>query len=109
MLENNTNNGNTYGNQNWAWHVKSILENIGMSELWVNQNITKVQLQLCKQRIMDIYTQTWHGEVTTSPGLSSYCPFKHYRTLDSYLDQVNEAKYRIALSKFHLSSHNLEI
>ena len=105
MLKNDANNGNTYGNQNWAWHVKSILENIGMSELWVNQNITKIQLQLCKQRIMYIYTQTWHSEVINSPRLSSYGLFKHHFTLESYLDKVNETKYRISFSRFRLSSH----
>ncbi len=80
-----------------------------MSELWINQNITESQFIQCKQRILDNYSQTWHGEINSSTRLSTYCLFKHSLSLESYLDKINEPKYKIALSRFRLSSHNLEI
>ena len=38
-----------------------------------------------------------------------YAEFKHVIKYESYLDTIKNTKYRIMLSKFRLSSHDLEI
>lgn len=62
-----------------------------------------------KHRILDQYYQSWYSEVNNAQRLASYSRVKHSFELDSYLNTLSERKYKIALSKFRLSSHNLEI
>lgn len=47
--------------------------------------------------------------INTSTKLQSYCIFKSDTEHESYLDFVRPNKYKYALSKFRLSSHNLAI
>ena len=41
--------------------------------------------------------------------MSSYCTYKHEFEYENYLDHISDNKLRISLTKFRLSSHNLEI
>ena len=54
-LESNIN----YNGLNWAETIKQILHEIGMAELWLSQNITNILIHHTKERIIDIYHQTW--------------------------------------------------
>jgi len=51
-------NINYYG-LNWAEKIKQILDEIGMADLWLTQNTTSISIHHIKQRIIDIYHQTW--------------------------------------------------
>ena len=62
-----------------------------------------------KQSILDQYYQSWYSDINNSQRLASYSRIKHSFESESYLDNISERKYKIALSKFRLSSHNLEI
>ena len=47
--------------------------------------------------------------INTSTKLQSYCIFKENTDHEPYLNLVRPNKFKYALSKFRLSSHNLEI
>ena len=63
-----------------------------------------------KQRILDIYRKSWYASVNNSNRLLMYPRYKHdFFVVENYLDFISEKKYRIALSQFRLSSHELEM
>ena len=95
---------------NWASQIKNILESLGRTDLWVNQeHNNNLSLDVIKERILDQYKQSWYSAINNSQRLLSYCRFKHNFNLEGYLDVIQENKFKIALSRFRLSSHSLEI
>ena len=54
MLKRDANEDHTYGGINWAMQIKNILNEIGMSHLWYNQNVNMISFQSIQQRILDI-------------------------------------------------------
>ena len=55
------------------------------------------------------YKQTWYSNINNSTRLQSYSLIKHELNLETYLKVLSNKKYRIALCKFRLSAHNLNI
>ena len=49
----------------WSSNVKLLLEELGFSNLWNEQSITKVQVELVIQRINDQFLQTFYSSVET--------------------------------------------
>ena len=47
---------------NWAYQVKHILDNIGLPDIWIQQDTVEINFLVIKQRIIDIYKQTWYQE-----------------------------------------------
>ena len=109
MLKHDTNNNIQYDNNNWAYQIKTILDNLGLGNLWIQQEHLNIYLPLIKQRIFDQYYQSWYSTINNSQRLSSYCRYKHTFQIEKYLDSITERKYKIALCRFRLSSHKLEI
>ena len=104
-----TNDNCPYNNQNWASQIKSMLKNLGLADLWVNQQFYNISLLEIKQRILDQYYQSWYSNISNSQILASYSRSKHSFSLEPYLNNITNRKFKIALSKFRLSSHRLEI
>jgi hypothetical protein len=102
-------NGIDYRGKNWASQVKTILDTHGLNYIWNNQFLIDIPFQVIKQRIFDVYLQRWYTDINNSTRLQSYCIFKHNFEIEQYLDCISENKYKIALSKFRTSSHNLLI
>ena len=109
LLLTDANNNITYNGMNWANQIKTILNNIGMSNLWNNQSAVDINYASIKQRILDVYKQTWYAKINNSSRVSSYCLFKHDFIAEKYLSCINENKYRVTYSKLRLSSHDLAI
>ena len=115
MLRNDADENDTYNKSNWAHHVKSILETLGLANLWLDQDMLMGQdnydslLCILKQRILDQYYQTWYNEINNSRRLCTYSRYKHTFNLEQYLDSIHDKKFKIALSRFRLSSHRLEV
>ena len=86
-----------------------MLETLGLGNLWQNQEIADIYLPTIKQRILDQYYQSWYSNINNSQRLSAYNRFEHSINLESYLDIIYERKYKIAFTRFRLSSHQLEI
>jgi hypothetical protein len=109
MLKIDTEHNLTYNNMNWASQVKHILDQIGLGYIWINQDDHDINFEQIKQRIKDIYYQSWYANINNSRRLASYSIFKHEFKFENYLDNIKTNKFRIALSKFRLSSHDLAI
>ena len=112
MVLNDTNNGNTYNGTNWAFQVKTLLDNLGFSYVWnIQENLENISYAEIKQRILDNVTcnQDLLMSIYTSTKLQLYCIFKENTDHEPYLNFVRPNKFKYALSKLRLSSHNLEI
>ena len=109
MLRNDINNNNTYSNNNWAYHIHTLLNNLGMTNLWLNQDTLPIDIMPIKQRIIDNCTQSWCAQINNLPKLCSYSLFKHDFNQETYLSCISENKFRIALCKLRTSSHDLQI
>lgn len=111
MLLNDTNNYITYNGNNWAFQVRSLLDTLRFSYISNNQDILgNIPYIEIKQRILDSVNQDLLKSINTSTSLQSYCFFFRVDTeYVSYLNFIRPNKYKYALSKFRLSSHNLKI
>ena len=82
---------------------------MGLHNVWINQDILSIKLGEIKTRITDIYKQNWYACINNSRRLETYSLYKHEFELKTYLENISKNKFRIAITKFRLSSHNLAI
>ena len=110
MLRQDADQGNTYNNLNWAFHVKTTFDQLGFSNVWLDQdNIAGIPMLQIRQRLLDQYNQTIISSLNESQNLKLYRRFKNESRTEKYLDCIYENKHKISLSRFRLSSHNLMI
>jgi hypothetical protein len=109
MLKDDSDNYRNYNNRNWAFRIKQILDSIGFSNIWNNQFVIEIPLNSIIQRIHDIYRQSWYSEINNSRRLEAYSLFKFSLQFENYLDFIREPKFRYALIRFRVSSHQLAI
>ena len=69
---------------------------------------TKLFLHIFKQRLDDQFLQTWNGELENIPRAVFYRTFADFQFQD-YLDIITLRKFRIAMTKFRVASHRLEV
>ena len=50
---------------NWAYQIKRILDNIGLTDIWIQQHTVAIKFLVFKQRIIDICKQTWSNGFQT--------------------------------------------
>ena len=93
----------------WAKQVKQVIDNLGFSYLWMNDNVTQLQLDSMIRSIYDQFYQQWFSDLRKSSKLETYCLIKTNFERESYLEQVTTIKHRTALAKFRCSSHMLLI
>ena len=109
MLKDDVDNNRTYNGLNWAFQIKNILDRLGLSNIWIHQTDIDIPFNLIKQRIFDTYKQSWYSSINNSNRLEMYARYKHDFEMEKYLDFITEKKYKIALTQFRLSSHDLAI
>jgi hypothetical protein len=109
MLKLDADRGNTYNGQNWAHIVYEILHEYRLTHLWHEQFNFQVELSTVQKRITDCYNRLWYTNINNSNRLRTYCLFKHEFCTEKYLDYINTPKYRSALTRFRVSSHDLQI
>ena len=100
---------NTYQSNNWAHIIKSSLNEMGLGYIWERQEEIDISIEPIKTRILDIYKQTWYSNINNSRRLLSYSIYKHSFGVEQYLNHIHLNKYRTALTKFRISSHDLAI
>ena len=108
-LKNDSDNEETYNNNNWAHHIKRILNECGLYYLWQNQSNMNVSYDIIRQRVLDMYYQSWYSGINNSRRLETYSLFKHEFKFERYLDFINDNRFRSALTSFRVSSHKLQI
>ena len=101
--------GNNYNGQNWAFQIKNMLDNLGLSHIWNNQLQSDIPFNEIKQRILDLTDQEILMSNDTSTKLQTYCLFKLDTERESYLNSISVNKFKYAISRFRLRSHNLAI
>ena len=109
QLRQDADNNITYNGKNWATHIKNTLDHLGMSDIWINQDTLGIDIGPIEERIKDMYFQTWYSNINSSTRLRSYSLFKHTFTFEKYLDFIHDKTLRNTLSRFRLSSHNLQV
>ena len=109
MLKTDANKNIKYDGLNWAFHIKTILNDLGLTNYWLNQDQQIIELPLIKQRLFDQYFQSWYSNINNSHRLTYYSMFKHEFKFENYLDYKVDKKLKICLTRFRLSSHDLEI
>ena len=83
-----------------------MLNNLGFSHVWNNQEQNDIPFNE-KKRIVDQTNQKILMANTTLSKFETYCLFKLDTSCESYLNKISLNKYKFALSRFRLSSHNL--
>ena len=80
--------------KNWAYQIKTFFKEIGMSNIWIQQDKINLNIQTIKCRILDIYAQNWYSNINNSNRLKSYNLFKFEFDHEKYLDLINIDKYK---------------
>ena len=101
---------NNAAETNWATKVRTLLESMGFGDVWINQGVGNINyfLHIFKLRARDCFMQKWNEELRESTRASTYILFANFNH-QSYLDTIQNKKFRIALTRLRLSSHRLEI
>ena len=96
--------------KSWAFHVRHILQTYGFNEVWLFQGVGNVNvlMNLFMQRVQDNFMQLWSMEIEGSSRASLYKLFSKFE-LAFHLKNVSVKKFRTALTRLRMSSHNLEI
>jgi hypothetical protein len=93
----------------WPNAVKTTLDDLGYSNVWLHQYHEIDYICMLKQRVRDVYIQTWFECIQSQSKLKYYIIFKKEFCFETYLNCIDNEKHRIALSRFRLCSHHLEI
>ena len=103
-----------------AKKIKSLLEQIGLGELWMKAHYADIGIvNMIRQRLKDIELQRWLSEINNdtrkdanqSNKMRTYQLFK---TIDNckcedYQHRVTNTRHKIPLTKLRLSNHKLAI
>ena len=94
----------------WLKCFRSILDDCGVSYLWVTQEITNQKWlgQHIKQILKDQYMQKWKSDIENSPKSLCYRIYKKHIEFENYLDLLND-KDRKILCRFRTCNHRFPI
>ena len=97
--------------KNWLYNVKNILSEIGLLDVWINQNIYNHSyiLATVKQRVYDICIQSLISDINNSSKCKLYSHLIDQITLQPYLCKPIFTQYKKWISKIRLSSHCLTV
>ena len=99
------------GHTNWVTSIRKFLFSKGFGYVWDNQYVDSNDSFIFEltRRLKDIYIQEWFENMSLSSKCLYYRMFKCTLEQETYLSVVNVKKFRIALSRFRCSSHDLYI
>ena len=94
----------------WLNTIKSILDDSGLSYVWMSQNPTSIiwiKTKL-KQVLLDQFKQNWYYTIQNSSKATNYKIYKENIEFESYLDKLgNKNQHR--LCKYRTLNHRLPI
>ena len=99
------------GRITWATHIKNLLFLYGFGYVWITHEICDVNafIHIFRQRLIDCFTQDWHGSIIDSSRCYHYQHFKSLLNTERYLSIELPINLRIALARFRASSHHFHI
>ena len=89
--------------------IKCLLDELGLSNFWLNQDFEIPPYEFIRNRIRDHFTQNWYAFISNASKLAYYCQFKTEFKLEKYVKCISNDKLRSELAALRLSAHNLEI
>lgn len=94
----------------WIVNVKNILDSVGRSELWLNQNSIQTFSikQIVKQTLVDQFLQSWHCDINISSREKNYKIFKETVELEKYFTVLPRHLY-LKMVHFRTSNHRFPI
>lgn len=98
-----------FNENNWAFQVMSLLNQLGFTYIWNSQNITKLQLNMVIQCVYDQYYQTYYESINSSSKLETLKCMNKIFGFEKYLSCISDDSHRIAVSRFRCSAHKLMI
>ena len=108
MLLKDTQTG--FYNHKWIVTVRTILENCGMNNIWLNQSF--LSLNVLKFRITsalkDQFIQSWRHDIANSSKGQLYLMLKEKFEMEQYL-LIQNFGQRIVITKFRTVNHRLPI
>ena len=105
---------NEHNNYNFKWvnKIKSIFQNIGRPDIWLNQNHLNLKNvhKLVKQALIDQFKQNWHSELTLSNKGQLYLKIKamHINSLEPYFKHLNK-KETMNIFRYRTANHSLPV
>ena len=78
-------------------------------DVWENQDFITINIYDICQRITNIFKQCWYADIQNSRRLLYYSIYKHDFQFEQYLNVISVKKFRIAFTRFRLSSHDLAV
>ena len=109
VLQANELNSGFINENSWVFQLKSILDELGYSYLWLDQSISNLQLNTVTQSLYDQFFQGWYSDINLSNKLETIKSLNKVFEFEKYLNCINVDKHRIALSRFRCSAHKLLI
>jgi hypothetical protein len=95
---------------NWLTAVKTILDNLGMSDVWTSQSFLSLnwlsQKMKCRQH--DQYLQNWSNSISLSSRGKTYKLFKQQFTFEKYFNVIPQNLWTVII-KFRTSNHYLPV
>ena len=88
MLKQDADNNISYTGSNWAFQIKSLLNELGLNYIWLQQSELAIPLNLIKQRNFDNYYQSWYSNINNSSRLSMYSRYKNHFLFETYVDVI---------------------
>ena len=94
----------------WLLKVKNILDECGLSFVWVNPRIISTEQlnNILTVRLKDIFIQSWMQQCIDCSKSCNYHLYKTTFGIEKYLDNLPSC-YRFALTKLRTANHKLPI
>ncbi|MEW8545252.1 MAG: hypothetical protein AB2693_17140, partial [Candidatus Thiodiazotropha sp.] len=95
----------------WTSKVKNLLERNGFQDVWMYPESVNVNvfMPIFQNRLRDVYITEWNHGLSLSTSSLLYKEMKQSFEMSPYLLIVRNKKYRNAIAKIRLSSHQLNI
>lgn len=99
---------------NWCSKISKLLKSLDMHDIWNSQCVLneKAFLSEVKIKLYDIFESGCLERIQNCEDgkkLRTYKLFKNAFGLEPYLTKIHDSRYRNAITRFRLSSHNLKI
>jgi hypothetical protein len=96
-------------NDDWIVNIKNVLYTMGLGFIWENEHIDKCMYTIVEQRIRDTHKQEIMSRISSISRGEIYQHLIDNFCLQYYLTKHINPVYKMYITRFRLSSHNLNI
>ena len=70
VIKEDANKNISNADKNWAYQIRKLLGELGLMNLWKNQDTNNITFETIKLCILDIFRQSWYSNIINSSRLS---------------------------------------